>query len=63
MGMGGLAYLKRILQEPTTLLGHIYLASNYIGNKGLALLAEGLADNHRVVDLDLQNNEIQGKQG
>jgi hypothetical protein len=42
MGMIGIGYLKRLLMQSNTILGHVHLAGNYIGNKGLKLLAEGL---------------------
>jgi Ran GTPase-activating protein (RanGAP) involved in mRNA processing and transport len=41
-----------------TMLSHIYIAGNFIGNKGIKILAEGLAHNDRVMALDLTNNDI-----
>lgn len=46
-----------------TLLSHLYLAGNYIGNHGLELLASGLMHNDRVMSLDISNNEITGIAG
>jgi Ran GTPase-activating protein (RanGAP) involved in mRNA processing and transport len=51
------------LESPHTLLSHIYLAGNYIGNAGAKDLAEGLSNNDRAMALDLTNNEIRGKAG
>jgi len=48
---------------PNTLLSHIYLAGNYIGNHGLEILAKGLMHNNRVMSLDVSNNEIAGTAG
>jgi Ran GTPase-activating protein (RanGAP) involved in mRNA processing and transport len=48
---------------PNTLLSHIYLAGNYIGNSGLETLANGLKQNDRVMSLGLANNEISGIAG
>lgn len=48
---------------PNTLLSHIYIAGNFIGNSGLKILANGLRSNDRVMSLDLTNNEISGLSG
>ena len=48
---------------PNTMLSHIYIAGNYIGNTGVQILAQGLQNNDRVMALDLSNNEISGMQG
>ena len=63
LGLKGLSYLASILEMPNTLLSHIYVAGNYIGNDGLKLLANGLKLNDRVMDIDLTNNDIQGSTG
>lgn len=47
----------------TTLLSDLYLAGNFIGNKGIQILAEGLKYNDKLMLLDLTNNEISGKIG
>lgn len=59
----GIMYLRNILKSPNTLLSHLYLAGNYIGNSGLNLLKDGLIGNLKVLDLDISNNEIRGKEG
>lgn len=63
IGIKGLKKLEQILLMPNTMLSHIYLAGNYIGNSGLQILANGLRNNERVMALDLTNNEISGLQG
>ncbi|CDW82527.1 UNKNOWN [Stylonychia lemnae] len=63
IGSKGLIKLQQLLIMPNTMLSHIFLAGNYIGNQGLQLLASGLKTNDRVMALDLSNNEITGCQG
>lgn len=45
------------------MLSHIFLAGNYMGNSGVRMLAEGLRNNKKVMELDLTNNNIKGSEG
>lgn len=52
-----------MLSQPNSLLAHIYLAGNYIGNSGIKDLEEGLRKNDKIIDIDVTNNDIRGNEG
>lgn len=65
VGLKSIQALADILKDPQTMLTHIKIGGNFIGNKGLKMLMEGLTfgnGNERVMELDLSNNELTGNE-